>query len=163
HAPLGHLGWWQVMKYWRTLFGDDPNAKLEVRGYQDASASTQATQDREEAAVLRTPSAGGPRLGGREAEPQEGEKPRESNLRAAITDTSWSAAFISYVIRQSGVSESAFQFSNAHRAYIYGAFMVTAAESKNSEVEGVYRACPLGTTRPREGDMICQHREPALA
>jgi len=23
-ASLGRLGWWQVMKYWRTLFGGDP-------------------------------------------------------------------------------------------------------------------------------------------
>ena len=23
-VPLGHFGWWQVMKYWRILFGGDP-------------------------------------------------------------------------------------------------------------------------------------------
>ena len=53
-APLGHFGWWQVMKYWRTLFGGDPTDKLEVRGYRDASTSTQDTQ---EAALLRTSAA----------------------------------------------------------------------------------------------------------
>ena len=36
-ASLGHLGWWQVMKYWRSLFGNDTTDKLEVRGYSDAS------------------------------------------------------------------------------------------------------------------------------
>ena len=25
---LGHLGWWQVMKYWRALFDGDPTDKL---------------------------------------------------------------------------------------------------------------------------------------
>ena len=38
-ATLGHLGWWQVMKYWRSLYGDNTTAdKLEVRGYRDASS-----------------------------------------------------------------------------------------------------------------------------
>src|SRR6201999_490187 len=27
----------------------------------------------------------------------------------------------------------------------------------------IYRACPLATTRPRVGDLICDQREPALA
>jgi hypothetical protein len=160
HVSFGHLGWWQVMKYWRALFGDDPTGKLEVRGYDDASTSTLDTQ---EAALLRTSAAQLLRLTESASDPKLREVLRESILRAAIIDTSWSAAFISYVIRQSGVSENAFQFANAHRAYIYGAFMVTAAESKNGEVEGIYRACPLSTTRPREGDLICQHRELALA
>lgn len=38
---VGDLGWWQVMKYWRALYGDDYGDKLEVRGYRDASSSTQ--------------------------------------------------------------------------------------------------------------------------
>jgi hypothetical protein len=163
HASFGHLGWWQVMRYWRTLFGDDPADKLEVRGYDDASTSTQDTRDTQEAELLRTSAAELLRRAESVSDPQMREILRESIMRAAITDTSWSAAFISYVIRQSGVSDKAFQFANAHRAYIYDAFMVTAAESKNSEVEGIYRACPLSTTRPRVGDLICQQREPALA
>ncbi len=88
---------------------------------------------------------------------------REAALRAAIIDTSWSAAFISYVIRQSGVAANAFQFSNAHRAYIYDAFAASAAELTNEAGDRLYRACPLTTTRPRAGDLICQQREPALA
>ena len=56
---------------------------------------------------------------------------RETALRAAIIDTSWSAAFISYVIRQAGVTPKAFQFANAHRVYIYNAFAVSAAELKD--------------------------------
>ena len=87
---------------------------------------------------------------------------REAALRAAIIDTSWSAAFVSYVIRQSGVAANAFRFANAHRAYIYDAFATSAAELTNEAGDRLYRACPL-TTRPRAGDLICAQREPALA
>jgi hypothetical protein len=158
-ASLGHFGWWLVMKYWRGLFGDDPTSKLEVRGYRDASTSTQDTQD---AALLRTSAAELLRLAEGVSDPDLREVLRETALRAAIIDTSWSAAFISYVIRQSGVAPNAFQFANAHRVYIYDAFAVSAAELKNDASDGIYRACPL-TTRPRAGDLICQQRESALA
>jgi len=157
-ALLGHLGWWQVMKYWRSLFGDDPTNKLEVRGYRDASASTQDTQ---EAMLLRTSAAQLLRLAEDVSDPEMRETLRETALRAAIIDTSWSAAFISYVIRQSGVAPNAFHFANAHRVYIYDAFAVSAAELKNEASDGIYRACPL-TTRPRAGDLICQQRESEL-
>jgi Uncharacterized protein conserved in bacteria (DUF2272) len=156
---LGHFGWWQVMKYWRGLFGDDPTNKLEVRGYRDASASTQDTQ---EAALLRTSAAQLLRLAESVSDPDMREILRETALRAAIIDTSWSAAFISYVIRQSGAAPNAFQFANAHRVYIYDAFAVSAAELKNDASDRIYRACPL-TTRPRAGDLICQQRESELA
>jgi len=158
-APLGHFGWWQVMKYWRVLFDDDPTSKLEVRGYRGASASTQDTQ---EAALLRTSAAQLLRLAESVSDPDMREILRETALRAAIIDTSWSAAFISYVIRQSGVASNAFHFANAHRVYIYDAFAVSAAELKNDSSDGIYRACPF-TTRPRAGDLICQQRQPELA
>ena len=159
-ATLGHFGWWQVMKYWRGLFGDDFANKLEVRGYRDASASTQERQEEE---VLRTSAAQLLRLVQGVSDPNLREILREAALRAAIVDTSWSAAFISYVIRQSGVTPNTFQFSNAHRVYIYDAFAVSAAELRKDASERIYRACPLTTSRPRAGDLICQQREAALA
>lgn len=158
-APLGHFGWWQVMKYWRVLFGDDPTSKLEVRGYRDASTST---QDAQEAELLRTSAAELLRLAEGVSDPDMREIVRETAMRAAIIDTSWSAAFISYVIRQSGVAPNAFQFANAHRVYIYDAFAASAAELKNDASGGIYRACPLAT-RPRAGDLICEQRESGLA
>ncbi len=79
-VPLGHLGWWQVMKYWRALFGDDPTDKLEVRGYRDASTSTQDTQ---EAALLRTSAAQLLRLAEGVSDPEMREILRETALRAA--------------------------------------------------------------------------------
>lgn len=159
-ASLGHLGWWQVMKYWRALYGNDPADKLEVRGYRDASTLTQETQT---ADLLRTSAARLLQAIEGEADPATREVLREAAIRAAIIDTSWSAAFVSYVIRESGVAANAFKFANAHRVYIYDAFAASAAEPANAAGDRLYRACPLTTTRPRAGDLICQQREPALA
>ena len=158
-ANLGRLGWWQVMKYWRALYGDDTADKLEVRGYRDASTSTEGAQA---AALLRTAAARLLRLAEDVPDPAEREILREAAVRAAIVDTSWSAAFISYVIRQSGVAAHAFRLANAHRVYIYDAFATSAAELTNEAGDRLYRACPLAT-RPRAGDLICAQREPALA
>jgi hypothetical protein len=159
-ASLGHLGWWQVMKYWRSLFGNDTTDKLEVRGYSDASTLTQEMQT---AGLLRTSAARLLQAAEAESDPATREILREAALRAAVIDTSWSAAFVSYVIRQSGVAASAFKFANAHRVYIYDAFAASAAEPTKEAGDRLYRACPLTTTRPRAGDLICQQREPALA
>lgn len=159
-ASVSHLGWWQVMKYWRALYGDDTADKLEVRGYIDASTLTQETQA---AALLRTSAADLLRAAEAVSDPAAREILREGALRGAVIDTPWSAAFISYVIRQSGVAANAFQFSNAHRAYIYDAFAASAAELTKEAGDRLYRACPLTATRPRAGDLICQQREPALA
>ena len=159
-TTVGHLGWWQVMKYWRTLFDTDPEGKIEVRGYRDASTATKETDS---ADVLRTSAARLMRAADAETDPAEREVLREAALRAAIVDTPWSAAFISYVIRQAGVPAKAFQFSNAHRAYIYDAFAASAAELTNEAGDRAYRACPITTTKPRVGDLICNQREPDLA
>jgi hypothetical protein len=159
-ARLDHLGWWQVTRYWRALFGDDFADKLEVRGYRDASSLTQGAQ----APELLRPSAGDLlRAAEAVSDPAAREVLREAALRAAIIDTPWSAAFISYVVRQSGVPASAFQFSNAHRAYIYDAFAVSAAELTHEAGDKLYRACPVTTTKPHAGDVICAQRESALA
>ena len=156
---VGQLGWWRVMKYWRSLFGDDTPDKLEVRGYRDGSTSA---IDAQETALLRTAAARLLRLADGVSDPEEREILREAALRGAIVDTPWSAAFVSYVVRQSGIAPNAFQFSNAHRAYIYDAFAASVAELTNEAGERIYRACPL-TTRPRAGDLICAQREPAFA
>jgi hypothetical protein len=156
---VDHLGWWQVMKYWRALFGDDAADKLEVRGYRDASTFTQET---EAAELLRTTAARLLREAEAVSDPEDREVLREAAARAAIIDTPWSAAFISYVIRQSGVAANAFQFANAHRVYIYDAFETSAAELANAGTERLYRACPVAT-RPRPGDLLCQQRESTLA
>ena len=53
-ATVGHLGWWQVLKYWRSLYGDRTGDYLEAIGYRDASA---ATQEAEAATLVRTSAA----------------------------------------------------------------------------------------------------------
>ncbi len=136
-AGLGHLGWWQVFKYWRALYSDDAPGKLEVRGYRDAFASTDETKA---TALLRTSAAQLLRLADDVSDPEAREILREAALRVAIVDTSWSAAFISYVIRRSGVAPDAFQFANAHRAYIYDAFATSAAELTKAADHRLYRA-----------------------
>ena len=162
-ASLDHLGWWQVMKYWWALYGDDAANKIEVRGYRDASTTTQETQV---SALLRTSAAELLKAAKDVSDPAVREILRETALRAAIIDTSWSAAFISYVIKQSGVAGNAFLFANAHRVYIYDAFAAGAAELTNTQdalyKDRLYRACPVSSTRPHVGDMLCQQREPAL-
>jgi hypothetical protein len=157
---VGHQGWRQVMKYWRALYGDVAADKLEARGYRDASTSADDTKAAE---LLRTTAARLLRAADNESDPAEREILREAALRAAIIDTPWSAAFISYVMRQSGVADNTFQFSNAHRAFIYDAFAASAAEPAKAAGDRLYRACPLTTTRPRVGDLICDQREPTLS
>jgi len=158
-ARLGQLGWWQVLKYWRAVYGDDISDKLEVRGYRDGSTSTEAAQD---AALLRSSAAQLLRAADAVTDPEAREVLREAAWRAAAVDTSWSAAFVSYVIRQSGVTPNGFHFANAHRAFIYDAFATSAGELKKEASEQIYRACPV-TTKPRVGDILCAHREAALA
>ena len=159
-GKLGQLGWWQVMKYWRALYGDEAPDKLEVRGYHDGSTSTQDGQD---AALIRGSAGQLLRAAESVTDPEAREMLREAALRAAATDTSWSAAFVSYVVKQAGVAPAAFHFANAHRAFIYDAFATSAAEQKHETSEQIYRACPITGTRPRLGDIVCAHREPALA
>jgi hypothetical protein len=158
-ARLDHLGWWQVIKYWRALFGDEFADKLEVRGYRDAST---ATQNAQEAALLRTSAGQLLRAVEGVSDPEAREILREAAERTAVIDTPWSAVFVSFVVKEAGVEPKAFHFANAHRVYIYEAFATSAAEVSNTGSDSIYRACPL-TTRPRTGDLICQHREAALA
>lgn len=173
HAPehgggrpsrLGDLGWWRVKEYWRALYGEDFADKLEVRGYRGGAEAADSAQA---AILLRPHVADVLRAADSIADPALREVLREAALRAAIIDTPWSAAFISYVIKQAGVTADAFEFANAHRAYIYDAFAVSAAEAQEKESgkdsARRYRACPVFTTKPRPGDLICFQREPALA
>jgi hypothetical protein len=159
-ADPGQSGWRRVMTYWLALYGNDSADKLEVRGHRGASNATDEAQD---GTLLRTDAARLLRAADGVADPVQREILRETALRAAVIDTPWSAAFISYVIRQSGVAANAFQFANAHRAYIYDAFATSAAELTSGGGERLYRACPIATTKPRVGDIICNQREPALA
>jgi hypothetical protein len=79
---------------------------------------------------------------------------RESLLRAAIVDTPWSAAFISYLMKTAGFSREEFAFSDTHADYVQAAFAASAAE----DPAYAFRACDVRSTRPRAGDLLCATR-----
>lgn len=150
-TSLDTTGWRRVMTYWRALYGDEVGAMLEARAHRDDSELLRATPGELLHAIEGV------------SDPELRETLRQTILRAAVIDTPWSAAFISYVVRKAGVTPHEFQFSNAHRTYIYDAVATSAAELDGKAGESLYRACPLSATKPRAGDIICNHREPALA
>jgi hypothetical protein len=160
-AQFGNMGWWRVLKYWRALSGSTETAveRIEAWGYRDASTSTQDTQS---GPLLRLPAA--QLLAGVEgvSDPVAKEILREAAFRAVMMDTPWSAAFISYVVKEAGVNADAFKFSNAHRFYIYAAFATSIADVKSVTDGPLYRACPVYSTRPRVGDVLCHQRERTL-
>jgi hypothetical protein len=193
-ARLGHLGWWQVLKYWRALHGSNARtaARLRVWGYEEASASR--NDDKPEAAggdraplhgetavadAIKIPAADLIRLGRHTDDQDTAEVLREAAFRAAIVDNPWSAAFISYVVKIAALGDTPnlphvqdfartrFQFSSAHRHYIFAAFKTSVADAAvGQKAPGdahFYRACPLSTTKPRIGDLVCYHREKRLA
>ena len=84
---------------------------------------------------------------------------REALLRAAIVDTPWSAAFISYLMKTAGFSRAEFEFSDTHADYVRAALDTSAAETEGRESPHAFRACDIVTTRPRAGDLVCATRD----
>src|SRR5262245_61955825 len=80
-SKVGQLGWWQVMKYWRGLFGDSAPDKIEVLGYRGASGATDPAQEAER---LRGSSGGLMRQADNVADPAEREMARAAALRAGV-------------------------------------------------------------------------------
>lgn len=162
-ARLGDLAWWQVLKHWRTLRGSNAEAasRMDVWGYQDAAADTDADRT---AQLLKFKLA---RLiaiiDASPAGQAEKEVLKEAVIRAAINDNAWSAAFVSSIMTSAGLTESEFTFASAHHRYIYDSFRASAAEVNNQAAERAYRACPIFSTRPRAGDLLCYQRERKLA
>ena len=75
---------------------------------------------------------------------------RQSAVRAALNDSPWSAAFISYVMDKAGLDARQFRFSPAHWQYIQRAVQ---------QPEGYgYRACDPRSTVPAVGDLLCYSR-----
>jgi hypothetical protein len=65
---------------------------------------------------------------------------REALLRAAIVDTPWSAAFISYLMKTAGFSRAEFAFSDTHADYVRAALDTSAAEAEGREATHAFRA-----------------------
>jgi hypothetical protein len=162
-SKVGNLAWWRVMQYWQALFGKDAPSKLEVLGFGDAVAASDADS---EAPLIRTTTARLLQAAENESDPETREVLREAAWRLAIIDTPWSAAFVSYVVRKAGATDKTFRFSNAHWGYIYDAFATSKAEADSKDGgkadAHLYRACPLETTVPRPGDIVCRQRDRKL-
>ena len=86
---------------------------------------------------------------------------RELLLRSAINDTPWSAAFISYVVKQAlKDTDRTFPYDAVHAGYIYAAFRTALDEAAEKAIadKPLYRACTPSRTPIRVGDMVCYHR-----
>jgi len=167
-------------------------ARLRVWGYEEASASRNddkpetAGGDRAPlhgeahvADAIKIPAADLIKLGKHAEDQDTAEVLREASFRAAIVDNPWSGAFVSYVVKVAALGDTPnlphvqefaktrFQFSGVHRHYIFAAFKTSMADAaigqKAPDDAHLYRACPIMTTKPRIGDLVCYHREKDLA
>ena len=78
--------------------------------------------------------------------------------RVAVIDTPWSAAFVSWLARQSGLGPDEFVFSEAHVDYAGAAWKAGIDEAAGRATPYAMRACDLTLTPPRIGDIVCQAR-----
>ena len=162
---LGHLGWWHVLRYWRLLAEaklpiDAAREHLRLRGIPGAAAAPD-DKDIDKPSRLGIARA----LEAIEKVPQsltlsaaEKDIIKQALIRAAINDVAWSAAFVSAVMRQAGLTDKEFEFSEAHNIYIDQALQVALGETTGAQPAGFYRACPPASARPRPGDLVCYHR-----
>lgn len=132
--------WERVATFWRALSESEPPLLRTSAGWVERSA---AAPD-------------GP-VAGSESDTRQ-VAIREALLRAAIVDTPWSAAFISYLMKTAGFSRGEFAFSDTHADYVRAALDATAAEAAGRPATQAFRACDVATTRPRAGDLLCATR-----
>ena len=132
--------WQRVATFWRALSDSDPPQLRTSVGLVERSEA------------LRDPAAAGAQG------PRAEVAIREALLRAAIVDTPWSAAFISYLFKTAGFSRAEFAFSDSHADYVQAAFAASEMEAGGRSPTYAFRACNIATTRPRAGDLICATR-----
>ncbi len=77
---------------------------------------------------------------------------RQAAVRAALNDSPWSSAFISYLMSQAQMTAQQFNYSSAHWEYIKTAFEQPPGYA--------YQACDPRRTVPRVGDLLCYSRGP---
>lgn len=133
--------WERVATFWRSLSAADPPRLTTSVGR-----------------IARSEALPGMAAGGREPERVEVAL-REALLRAAIVDTPWSAAFISYLMKTAGFTSAEFEFSDSHADYVQAALATSVAEAEGRETGHAFRGCDVATTRPRPGDLLCATRE----
>jgi len=78
------------------------------------------------------------------------------NLDGRDTDQPWSAAFISFVVRNAGYQ--GFMFSPAHARYIIDA----KAKRQSNNANAPFWLFRLNEHKPQVGDLICKRRQPGI-
>ncbi|MEO8250150.1 MAG: DUF2272 domain-containing protein [Burkholderiales bacterium] len=150
--------WQRVLDYWRAV---DPQGRLPsvlrfgLAGRADRAAIQQQLAERFPARVIE-PGADGGAGAGPDA------SVRQALLaavdRAAVVDTPWSAAFISWLARAADLRAGEFAFSEAHADYAAAAWAASADEVAGRATRHALRACDALATPPRIGDLLCQSR-----
>ena len=77
--------------------------------------------------------------------------------RTGLDDFPWSAAFISWVMREAGAG-ARFHYAQGHSAYISRAILDRA----NNVAAAGYWGYRLGAQKPKVGDLVCWGREPGV-
>ena len=142
-TQAGRYAWRRVWEYWLTLERHVPGEAwgrkvVSVPGLlEDPLAAGRTTETRLRDLIGRTDGDGNDGL-------------RQAAVRAALNDSPWSAAFISYVMDRAGLDRQQFRFASAHWQYIQRALQ---------QPDGyAYRACDPHTTAPAVGDLLCYSR-----
>ncbi|MDH0867180.1 DUF2272 domain-containing protein [Mitsuaria sp. GD03876] len=143
--PADRYAWRRVWTYWQTLEQHRPG----TAGHRDFKWAPSLLDDPASASPSRVESVGA-LLAAVPADAPRAEQLREALVRAAIADSPWSGAFISFVMHEAGLSDQAFHFAGAHAVYIAGAL--------RDEPGYAFRACDIRRTAPRVGDLICYSR-----
>jgi hypothetical protein len=143
-AQPGRYAWRRVWEYWLTLERHVPGEAwgrkvLSVPGLlENPLAGGRADETRLRDLVERMDGGDG------------SDALRQAAVRAALNDSPWSAAFISYVMDQAGLVPQQFRYASAHWQYVQRALQ---------QPEGyAYRACDPRTTVPALGDLLCYSR-----
>jgi hypothetical protein len=153
-AVPGLAPWQRVLGYWQAV---DPQLPSLVRFGALRGADRHLLMQ-----ALNEATAG--RLQGMGVGPDEGLDSVELRAvqaalsRVAVIDTPWSAAFISWLARQSGLADDEFVFSEAHVDYAGAAWQAGIEEAAGRPTRYALRACDLTRTPPRVGDLVCQAR-----
>jgi Uncharacterized protein conserved in bacteria (DUF2272) len=149
--------WQRVLRYWTAV--DSGNARLpsQVR-YGGLRAADRALlkQALNQASAARLQGLGVGLDQGLES--SELRAAQAAVDRAAVIDTPWSAAFISWLAQQAGLDEEEFAFSEAHADYAAAAWQAGADEVAGRKTRYAMRACDITRTSPRVGDLVCQAR-----
>ncbi|HEV2609283.1 MAG TPA: DUF2272 domain-containing protein [Noviherbaspirillum sp.] len=145
-ATEGRFAWRRVWEYWVVLNRNAPGETADrkivyVPGLLDNPSAQAAPKEMSLGTLLP------------ELEKQQGSAAyalREAAVRAALNDSPWSAAFISYLMHHAGLTERQFRYSSTHSDYIKAAFDANQGYA--------YVPCDPQLVSPRVGDLLCYSR-----